>query len=215
MEIKNLSRTLFIITLCIIGVFPQTLSAQFGIGLTLTNDLYQKYTNPSDDLDLGNSSGSAFLNYSIGPKIWIGKPSFSFSAESQVGLGLLGLDTKNFKGLGMANIPIIGQFNFKGASSLGSDQKIGYSLGGGIQYNRTELFGLREKYKDLGLKRSFFPTYIVQAGGGFGFNGFVLLMYIRYGFHPDSRANSLNVGIQFDLNLRAFRKSFNNPNSAL
>lgn len=191
--------------------------AQFGAGFTMNTDLYQRYTNPKNNLDEGRSSGSTLLNFSIGPKLWLGKNNFSFSVESQIGMGFTGYDTDGYKGMGMINIPVIGSFNFNGASGLCKDNKAGFSVGGGIQYNKTEAFGLRDKYKSRGLSRDFFPTYIIQAGAGFGFgpSGVAFLGFVRYGFHPDTEASSLNIGIQYDINYLAFRKNFKNPNSAL
>lgn len=211
------NQTLFSIFLLFALLFFKNdiLRGQFGAGVAFSNDFYQRYTNPEDNLDLGRSSGSAILNFAIGPKLWIGKPAFSFSVEAQAGISLLGLDVSKFKGLGMSHFPIVGLFNFNGSSALGSEQKKGFSFGGGIQYNRTELYGVTSKYKDQGLTRSFFPTYVLQAGGGFGFNGFVVMGFLRYGFHPDSEARSFNIGIQSDLNILAFRKNLKNPNSSL
>ncbi|MBK8856088.1 MAG: hypothetical protein IPN10_18765 [Saprospiraceae bacterium] len=211
----NIQRPLFIFFFVL---YLQTLStAQFGLGLTFNYDFYQRYTNPKDNFEAGRSAGSVLTNISLGPKIWIGKPSFSFSVESQIGIAPLGLDTKEFKGLGMATLPIIGQLNFKGNSGLQTEQSIGYSIGGGIQYNRTELFGLKNKYEDLGVNRTFFPTYIIQAGVGYGIgnSGFLFNLFTRYGFNQESKAQSFNIGIQFDINMIAFRKNLNNPNSAL
>lgn len=196
-------------------IFHYQTRGQFGIGVATNYDFYQSFTNPQDNLDQGRSSGSALTSFAIGPKIWIGKPSFSVSLEAQAGIGLLTLDVNKFKGIGSAHFPILASLNFKGVSGLGTELKPGFSIGGGIQYNRTELFGVTTQYKNAGVERSLFPTYIIQAGGGIGFNGFVIHGFVRYGFHPESEAQSLNIGIQTDLNLRAFRKNMNNPNSAL
>lgn len=185
--------------------------AQFGVGVVFSNDFYQRFTNPTDEY----SAGNVLTNLAFGPKIWVGKSSFSFSVEAQAGIGLFGFDASKYKGIGMSHFPIIGSFNFKGTSGFGNDLKKGFSLGGGVQYNRTELFGLSKEFKDQGITRSFFPTYIIQAAGGVGFNGFVVLGFIRYGFHPDNKSNSLNIGIQTDLNIIAFRKNLKNPNSSL
>ncbi|MBK8620373.1 MAG: hypothetical protein IPN79_01095 [Saprospiraceae bacterium] len=197
--------------------FTQWAYGQFGAGFTMNTDIYQRYTNPMDNQNEGRSSGSTLLNFSIGPKLWFGKNNFSFSVESQIGMGFTGYDTDGYKGMGMINVPIIGSFNFNGASTLSKDNKPGFSIGGGIQYNKTEAYGLRDKYVNQGLKRDFFPTYIIQAGGGFGFgpSGVAFLGFVRYGFHPDTEASSLNIGIQYDINYLAFRKNFKNPNSAL
>jgi hypothetical protein len=191
--------------------------SQFGLGFGFNLDFYQRYVNPENNIIIGNSAGSAIANFSIGPKIWIGKPKFSFSLESQIGIAPLGLNASKNKGFGMATIPIIGQLNFNGNSALQTEESVGFSIGGGIQYNRTELFGLKDEYKNIGLKREFFPTFIIQAGIGYGIgnSGSLFNFFTRYGFHPDSKATSLNIGIQFDINMIAFRKNLKNPNSAL
>ncbi|MFZ1702967.1 MAG: hypothetical protein WAT79_01400 [Saprospiraceae bacterium] len=212
---NNKKFVLIICTVILLSNFSNKLNAQFGGGLTMNYNFYERYTNPKDASNEGQSSGSVLLNLSIGPKLWVGSQNFSFSIESQIGLAILGLDSKNYKGLGMAHIPIIGQINLRGSSGLNTVAKPGFSIGGGIQYNRTELYGLSQKYKDLGLSRDFFTTYIIQAGGGFGINGFVANGFLRYGFHPETKAQSLNIGMQFDLNVIAYRKNLNNPNSAL
>ena len=137
------------------------------------------------------------------------------SLEAQAGIGFFGYDTKNNKGLGLANFPILAQVHFKGVSSFNTELKPGFSFGAGMQYNRTELFGVKEKFAAILPERSFFPTYIVQVGGGYGISGFALSGYVRYGFHTETKASSLNIGLQLDMNYFTYRKNFSNPNSAL
>jgi len=123
------------------------LSAQFGYGLTLSNDVYNRYENPEDDnQDAYEGNGSLLLNMGVGPKIWFGAPRFSFSLETQAKIGLLGLALKDFKGLGNHSIPVIGRFNFGGLTALDKEGKFGWSIGGGIQFNKTELFYLASDY---------------------------------------------------------------------
>ena len=91
------------------------LNAQFGYGLTFSNDIYNRYQNPEqEDIDVYEGNGSLLLNLGAGPKIWIGAPKFSFSLEAQAKIGLLGVGLKDFKGIGNHAIPIIGRLNFGG-----------------------------------------------------------------------------------------------------
>jgi len=76
------------------------LNAQFGYGLTITNDIYNRYTNPDqENIDVYEGNGSLLLNLGLGPKIWIGAPQFSFSLETQAKIGLMGVALKDFKGM--------------------------------------------------------------------------------------------------------------------
>ncbi len=190
-----------------------TLNAQFGIGFILGHDLYQKYENVEDGI-ANPSSGSAVLNLAAGPKIWVGGKKFSFSVESQANWGVFALSLEDRKGLGALSIPIVGRLNFAGLSCLDREGKVGFSLGGGIQYNRTELYGLTEEFIEKGVTRDYFPTYVIQATGGFGVSGFGMQLLVRYGFNPDNDASSLNIGIQYDMN-RIMMKKIDDPNSAL
>ena len=89
------------------------------------------------------------------------------------------------------------------------------NIGGGLQYNKTELYYLGSDYKDRGVDRAFFKTYVVQLGYGFGMTGFAATFYVRYGFNPDlDGANSLNIGLQYDFNFPKLKK-IDDPNSRL
>ena len=190
-----------------------TSKAQFGYGFTLTNDLYHRYANPKDGL-ASRSAGSAILNIGGGPKIWIGGQNISFSAEAQATIGFLGLATNDYKGLGTAAFPIMGKLNFNGLSGLDREGRMGLSIGGGIQYSRTELYGLDEEYIAQGVQRKLYKTYIAQAGYGFGLSGFGLQGYLRYGWNKDTKANIMAIGLQWDFNLKMLKK-ISNPESSL
>lgn len=194
--------------------FAASLSGQFGYGLTGTIDLYQRYTNPESELVDNPHAGSALLNLGLGPKVWIGNHRFSVSLESQAVIGFFALSTSEYKGMGSLAIPIMAKLNFKGITGFEKEISQGFNLGGGIQYNRTELYGVTDSFGEKGVRRSFFPTYIAHAGYGFGLSGFTTQGFIRYGYHPDKTQRSLNVGIQFDLN-RPMLKKINSPESAL
>jgi hypothetical protein len=186
---------------------------KFGVGYTLSSDIYHRYTNPPNNASTRNA-GSAILNFGGGPKFWLGTSKVSLSIEGQAVLGVLGYSTKENKGLGTLGVPIMAKLNFKGLSAYEREGKLGFSIGGGIQYSHTELYGVTDEFKIKGVKRSFFPTYIGQVGYGFGVNGFCMNGFARYGFHPDTDAKVWSIGIQWDFN-KTSMKNISNPASSL
>ena len=184
-------------------------SAQFGYGFTVTNDIYQRFTNPEDNSNQYRGSGSAILNFAAGPKIWIGNQNVSVSLEAQAGIGLLSLGLKNYKGLGAAYFPMMAKLNFNGLSGLDKEGRQGWYIGGGLQYFRTELYGLSDKAEKAGVQRELYPSYIGQFGYGFGLSGFVASGFIRAGYHPDTKANFFAIGIQADFNKPMLKKIAN------
>lgn len=204
-------RQLFIFSMVL---FYQLGYSQFGYGLTASNDLYHRYVNPKDNI-ASPSSGSAILNLGVGPKIWVGNKKFSVSAEGQAVIGFLSLATKDYKGLGSVAFPLMIKLNFKGLSTFEREGSTGWSIGGGLQYNKTEFFGLSDEYLSKGVVRNYFSTYVIQAGYGFGVSGFTAHGIVRYGFNPDIKGvNTLNVGLQYDFN-RSMLKKISNPESEL
>lgn len=194
-----------ILVICLM-IIKQDISAQFGIGLTFSNDLYNIYNNPSDGI-AHRRNGSALLNLSLGPKIWVGGEKFSVSVEGQANLSPLGLALKDYKGLGAVSFPFLAKLNFGGLSGMNDSMAFGFSVGGGIQYNRTELFGLSEEFASQGVVRDYFRTYNIQAGYGIGISGFTAELFSRYGFNPDlDGANNFHVGLQFGFNIVALKK---------
>lgn len=209
---NTLIKALICVSLTVMGQ-SQALG-QFGIGATMTHDLYNRYSNPDDGI-AHSANGSAFLNLGIGPKIWFGGENLSVSLESQAVIGFLGLSMPDYKGLGNLSFPIMAKLNFAGLSTLNKEGRFGLSLGGGIQYNRTELYYLANKFEERGVERSYFKTYVVHAGYGFGISGFGAQFFVRYGFNPDlDGANSLNIGLQYDFNGSRLKK-IDDPNSRL
>ena len=201
---KNLAGIILTVAFLCTMVIPS--QSQVGIGATLTNDLYNRYANPSDGI-AHNGNGSVILNLGVGPKIWFGGESFSLSLESQAVIGFFGLSLPDSKGLGNLAFPFMAKLNFAGVSGLNKEGRMGLSIGGGLQYNRTELYYLAGDYKDRGVERSYFKTYVIQAGYGFGISGFAAQFFMRYGFNPDlDGANSLNVGLQYDFNVTKLKK---------
>mgnify|MGYP000111581178 CR=1 FL=1 len=192
-----------------------SIQAQFGYGFAVTNNIYNRYTNPENpDVDAHNSAGSFLLNLGIGPKIWLGGEDFSFSAEGQGMISFLGLAAKDYKGLGMSAFPVMGKLNFGGLSGLNKEGKFGFSIGGGLQWSRTELYGLRDSFAEQGITRDWFKTYVGEIGYGFGLSGFTAHAIVRYGYNPDTKANTFNFGLQYDFNLPKL-KEITDPASEL
>ena len=190
------------------------LRAQFGIGLVGGIDIYQRYSNPKDNI-ASPSAGNALLNFTLGPKIWVGGKKFSVSGEIPASIGVTGLSVKDYKGLGMAAVPFIGMLNFAGNSGMDRDGGVGFSLGGGISRFRTELFGLSDEFLAQGVVREWQDVYVAQIEMGFGVTGFAGKLYLRYGWNPDNEdVKIVNVGILTDFNFIMMRK-INDPNSAL
>ncbi len=208
----NSLKTLFIAFILFISI--NEAYSQFGYGLTFSNDLYNRYTNPTDGI-AHNGNGTALLTFGLGPKIWIGGESFSFSAETQVNLSLVGLSMPDYKGLGSVSFPVIGKFNFAGLSGLNKEGRFGLSIGGGMQWNRTELLYLANDYQDRGVRREFYKTYIMHLGYGFGISGFTAELFGKYGFNPDlDGASNFHIGLQFGFNI-PYLKRIDDPASAL
>ena len=188
-----------------IALFSTPMVAQFGAGFTFGGDCYQRYVNPDDSLGFSRSSGSAILNMQMGPKIWIGGSEVSFSLEGTANIGFLALGLKDRKGMGALSFPILARLNFKGLSALDKEGRFGLSIGGGIQWNRTELYGLRDSYEELGVNRSYFKTYVGEIAYGFGLSGFSAKLYARYGRGAD-KSSSFNFGICYDFNINQLSK---------
>jgi len=189
------------------------MQAQIGIGWVLSHDFYNHYTNPADGIS-DPTHGNVLLNVGVGPKIWLGAKKVSLSIEGQTNVGLTGFTLNENKGLGSLAIPVLANLNFLGSSSLDREGKPGFFIGGGTQFVRTELYGLRDEFVDKGVKRDFFQVYVIQAGGGFGVSGVIFQGFVRYGWSPDSEARTLNIGMQYDFNYLMMRK-IDDPNSAL
>ena len=208
---KDVMKQIF--SLLIILMTIGTVQSQIGLGVVVSNDLYNHYTNPDDGIS-DPTHGNAVLNLAVGPKIWFGGKKFSISIESQANLGITGFTLGENKGLGSLAIPVLANLNFRGSSSLDREGKTGFFMGGGIQYVKTELYGLSEEFIDKGVTRDYFQLYVIQAGYGFGVSGAAFQGFVRYGFSPDSDAQSWNIGIQADFNFLMMKK-IDDPNSAL
>ena len=107
------------------------------------------------------------VNIGLGPKLWFGGKKFAVSPEATVVFSPLALSTGDFKGIGAVSFPLMVKLQFGGLSSF-VDNRFGFALGGGLQYTRTELFGLSNEFEELGVERNYFRTYIIEADFGFG-----------------------------------------------
>ncbi len=180
--------------------------AQFGYGLTAKTELYSRYKNPPDGI-ASPSAGSALLNIGLGPKLWFGGDGFAISPEAAVVFSPFALSSGDYKGLGAVSFPIMVKAQFAGLSNFNRDGKFGFSIGGGIQYTRTELFGLDGDLSEQGVDRSYFRTYIIEADFGFGLSGFNLHGLVRYGFNTDLDANTISIGVGYDFNIPCLKEA--------
>lgn len=185
-------------------------NAQIGFGTVGGLDIYQRFSNPEDNIAY-SSSGNLLFNFIYGPKIYAGSKKLSASLEAQVNIGLTSLAVKDFKGVGSFSIPILCKVNFKGLSGFSTGLSSGYSIGAGIQYSKTELFGLLDQYEDKGVKRDFFRTYFAQFDFGYGSFGIDGSFYIRLGYNPQKKSNTFNLGLVYNSN-HSFRKKMNKKN---
>lgn len=186
-------------------LLPWIAYSQFGFGTTGGIDLYQRYTNPSDDIAY-SSAGNVLLNVVFGPRMWLGGRNASFSIEVPFNLGITTLAVKDFKGLGSFAMPVIGKINLGALSGFYPAFSKGVSIGGGVQWSRTELL-LLKRYKDKNVKREFFKTYILELDLGYGSFGTAGYIYLRYGKDFDSDAQSLNIGLMVSINSTYVRKN--------
>ena len=194
-----MKKLLIVISLTLLSL--STLAAQqvgYGVGLRL--GAYDWYGNPPDDI-ASRSAGSAILNIGISPKLWFGGNDFSISPEVGVVFSPLALSLGDYKGLGAVSFPMMVKFEFLGNSNFNRDGKLGFSIGGGIQYNKTELWYLKPSFKEQGVNRSNFKTYIIEVDFGYGLSGFDAHVFVRYGWNNSLGANTFSIGIGADLNV--------------
>lgn len=186
---------------------------KFGVGLTMGGDFYQRYANPENPADSGalRSAGNVLLNSTMGPKIWVGGRRFSLSVETQLVLGYTAFGIREYKGMGSVAYPIMAHLNFNGLSGFSNNNfGTGFSIGGGIQYSRTELYGTTREYENL--DRKLFPTYVAEVKLGLGGKGVMVDLYARYGLGFDGNnqlngANSLNIGLSSAFNISQIRRN--------
>ncbi len=180
--------------------------AQFNIGVISGGDFYQRYVNPVDDTETGRSSGSAILNGNFGLKVFVGAPSFSVSVESYINSGLLALDVNEYKGLGAVSYPILAKLNFKGLSGFGVVEGAkGWSIGGGVQWSRTEVYGLSLPAQQAGVERKLFRNYVFEISYGNGTKSKIQEYFVRYGFDPVVSSNVFNIGVNTTFSIPYFK----------
>ncbi len=192
-----------------ISFFSVDLNAQSqpaAWGFSFKNDLYTRYVNPPAE-GISNSSGSALLNFGIGPKAWFGSESFAISPEAFIMYSPFAMSLEEFKGLGALSFPVMLKFEFGGLNNLSYGGSTGFALGVGYQWSRTELHGLTRRFKELGIERNMYRTIVLEADYGFGISGFDIHFYVRYGFNHDLKANTLNAGIGYDFNIPMLKKT--------
>ncbi len=192
--------------LLLVFAFFNLSKAQFGIGVVGGNDIYQRYTNPTDETGESRSAGNAILNLTLGPKVWVGGENFSISVESHINWGSTAFSVQDFKGMGAMAFPILAKLNFNGNSGFNSELTTGFSVGGGVQYAKTELYGLNAPYIDRGVTRTFYPVAVGEISYGYGIAGFVIELFGRYGYNTNTKAQTLNVGIAYNFNLGGLLK---------
>lgn len=195
---------IFVLVAC--GCLSQIATSQrAGWGITGDLDLYSRYVNPPDGI-ASRGAGSAILNPGISVKGWLGNADVTISPEAGFVLSPFALSIGDFKGLGAVAFPLLVKLEFLGNSNLNREGRVGFGLGGGVQYNRTELFFLTD-VDDQNIDREYFRTYVAEADFGFGLNGFDVHTHVRFGWNAEIEANSLNVGIGVDLNLSLLRET--------
>lgn len=170
-------------------------------------DLYQWYRNPYCSTCVNkeaSSSGTSLISTPIGARVIIGKNNFSIATELGANFGWFTLDINQYKGVGSLAFPAMVKANFGALSGFSKNKLLGYSIGGGIQYSKTELYGLTKKYDHL--ERKFFPTYIGEIGFGGGISGMQVSWNTKIGIGPN-HGMVIQNSIQFYMNFKKDKKS--------
>lgn len=186
-------------------IFAIQAHSQIGMGIVFGNDIYQRYTNPDEGVS-SRSSGNAILNAHIGPKVWIGGENFSLSLETYANWGSTSLSLSDYKGMGAFAFPCIAKLNFNGNSGFNSELMQGWSIGGGYQVAKTEIYGISYAAAENGVNRQYFPVYVAELSYGYGIGGVVIELFGRYGFNPDNEASTFNFGLSYNFNANGIFK---------
>ncbi len=173
--------------------------SQCKFDILLGTDVYQWYKNPVDP-QVTDSPGSAGQIFGInaGFKFSGGGSNIGLAAECGGNFAPLAFDFPRYKGLGAAAYYVLGKINFGALTGFSKDQLFGFSVGAGLQYSRTELFGLIHKYDYL--SRKWFQTYIGEIAVGGGFSQFLIMAYFRLGTSKE-KAWTLQQGVQLSYRL--------------
>jgi len=200
MEIQKNNLVVTLIALIFLSFHYESVGQELAWGLNLRHDLYNRYANPSDDIS-ARSAGSALINIGVGPKVWLGSGDFSISPEATFMFSPFALSTGDFKGLGAISFPLLLKLEFFGNSNFNKTGKFGFSVGGGLQYSKTELWYLDGDLRDQGVVRPFFRTYVAEVDFGYGMRGFDVHLFVRVGWRPEDDGSTLNIGIGYDFNV--------------
>jgi len=186
------------------------LNAQFNSSFLLGMDIYQKYTNPKEPISgINNSSGAILSAFSIGLQFGYHKKNKGIALEASANFAPLALDIQKLNGVGALSFPFLLKGNFGALSGVSPDKLIGYSIGVGVQLNRTDLFDLKKSIENL--NSSFFPTFVTEIAAGGGIGGFCLYFFARIGV-GESQAMSLNFGINTKTTLYKNKQLTQKPN---
>ncbi|MFN8278888.1 MAG: hypothetical protein U0V49_01245 [Saprospiraceae bacterium] len=195
------NKMVFCLVLLVISV---SATAQFNAGLVFGSDFYQQYANPvSGTTTSGRSSGSVG-SFILGAEVMAGARNFSIGVQASANLAPLALDINEYKGLGAVAFPVMAKLNFGALSGFSSKLTGGY-LGGGLQWSRTELFGLNSKHRNV--ERDLYSCPFGELGLGGGFGGLTGVFYVRLGFGPDKR-RVLNIGITTRIDFKKNKQLF-------
>lgn len=173
-----------------LSAFPQLrFSVNYGL------DFYQQFRNPEVTGDTTiPSSGNAITNIIIGPKFYVGAKYVSLSCETEVNWGITALCLKEFKGVGALSLPLMAKLNFGGLSGIDEDiGNFGVSIGGGVQYSMTEIYGLTTEFRNSTAKRDLYKVYVGELQIGYRAESGVASFYVRYGT-GDNNSHVLHVG---------------------
>ena len=184
-----------IIVISFLVTFMSNAHSQVNVGIVTGYDIYQRFVNPVDGSGTDRSSGNVMLSSAFGLKLWLGGQKVSFSAEGYGNLGILALNVEEYYGMGALSIPVLAKINFMGMSGFNPLDKFGFYVGGGNQWNKTELYGLNQRAKDRGVVRPYFQTYVVEVGLGMGSKVKVIEAFVRYGFNADNPSSALHFGV--------------------
>ncbi len=189
----------FVVLIAVCSLFSSNAQVKVRAHQIFGLDFYQWFRNPycTDCENTSESSSGSVFSSPLGIRVIVGENNFSIGAEAAVNIGLFNLDLNGYKGLAAMSFPLLLKANFNGLSGLSKNKLIGFSIGGGIQYSKTELFGLTKKYKDL--DRSFFPTYVGEIGVGGGVSGSSVVWNTRVGIGKN-HAFVFNTGLVFYIN---------------
>ena len=189
----------FIILLFFAICMSSVQSQNIGLGATCGIDLYQFKLRPvEDNFDFkSRSSGSAILNFFVGPKVYFGGDFMSISFEASANWSIFHLDLNEYKGLGAFSFPVLARLNFGALSGFNTDRVFGYSLAGGLQWNNTEIYGIKDEFKNS--NTGYFRTLVFEASFGLGVVGTDSQFFIRFGY-GDHSSITLNTGLVFNVN---------------